>query len=111
MEHISEHIALNGRNRFGSSTRERITRRRYVTEVPKTPLVPDNSLITSTPEAGRALAITLARHSIHAIQNNLETLQEGRAHYAHEPLSLIASSQVIAIEFATVAAANNYWRA
>ncbi len=81
-----------------------------MTEVPKTPLVPGNTLITPTPEEGRALAITLARHSIHAIQNNLEVLQNGRSQYAHDPSGLIATSHVVAIEFATIAAANDYWR-
>jgi hypothetical protein len=77
-----------------------------MTQVPQTPLVPNNSLITPTPEEGRALAIMLARHSIHAIQGELETLQAGRAQYAHDP----EASHVIAVEFATVAAANDYWR-
>jgi hypothetical protein len=34
----------------------------------------------------------------------------GRAQYAHDPYGLIASSHVVAVEFATIAAANNYWR-
>ncbi len=34
-------------------------------------LIPGNSLITSTPEEGRALALALARHSIHAMQPNM----------------------------------------
>ncbi len=81
-----------------------------MTDVPTTPLVPGNTLITASPEEGRALAITLARHSIHAIQKNLEVLMSGRAQYAHDPYGLIATSHVIAVEFATIAAANNYWR-
>ena len=81
-----------------------------MTEVPPEPLVPNNTLITATPEEGRALAITLARHSIHAMQKNVEVLMSGRAQYAHDPYGLIAASQVVAVEFATIAAANNYWR-
>ena len=81
-----------------------------MTEVPTKPLVPGNTLITGTPEEGRDLAITLARHSIHAIQNDLDVLKNGRAQYAHDPYGLIATSHVIAVEFATIAAANNYWR-
>jgi len=81
-----------------------------MTDVPKEPLVPNNTLITATPEEGRALAILLARHSIHAMQHNLETLVAGRATYASDPAELIAASHVIAVEFATIAAANNYWR-
>jgi len=49
-------------------------------------LVPDDTLITHTPEEGRALAITLARHSIHAMQKEIEVLKRGRAQYADDPL-------------------------
>src|SRR3954466_9879238 len=81
-----------------------------MTQVPQKPLVPDNTLMTKTPEEGRALAIMLARNSIHAMQGELETLKTGRAQYAHDPYGLIAASHVVATEFATIAAANNYWR-
>ncbi len=81
-----------------------------MTQVPQESLVPNNTLITATPEEGRALAITLARHCVHAIQRELEVLKNGRAQYAHDPYGLIAASHVVAVEFATVAAANNYWR-
>ncbi|WP_408033310.1 hexameric tyrosine-coordinated heme protein [Terracidiphilus gabretensis] len=64
----------------------------------------------SDSEAGRALAITLARHSIHNIQPDLDVLKAGRPIYATNPDSLMRASQVIAIEFQTIAAANNYWR-
>lgn len=72
--------------------------------------VPGGTLITSTPEEGRQLAILMARHSIHAIQPDLDVLKEGRPVYGTNADSLIAASQVIAIEFATIAAANGYWR-
>jgi len=78
--------------------------------LPPEPLVPDNTLITKTPEEGRALAITLARHSIHAMQKQIPVLVSGRQKYANDPNGLIAASHVIAVEFATIAAANNYWR-
>jgi hypothetical protein len=81
-----------------------------MTQLPPEPLVPNNTLITPTPEEGRALAIMLARHSIHAMQKELEVLKAGRVQYAHDPFGLIAASHVIAVEFATIAAANNYWR-
>jgi hypothetical protein len=81
-----------------------------MTQIPTEPMVPNNSLIVATPEEGRALAILLARHSIHAMQKELEVLVSGRAQYAHDPYGLIAASHVVAVEFATVAAANNYWR-
>ncbi|PYI65179.1 hypothetical protein CVV68_19390 [Arthrobacter livingstonensis] len=73
-------------------------------------LVPGGTLITATSEEGRALAITMARHSIHNIQPDLGILKGGRPNYSTSPDSLIAVSQVIAIEFQTIAAANNYWR-
>jgi hypothetical protein len=81
-----------------------------VTKLPPEPLVPNNSLITKTPEEGRALAILLARHSVHAMQKELEVLVAGRPKYASDPNALIAASHVIAVEFATIAAANQYWR-
>jgi hypothetical protein len=73
-------------------------------------LIPGNSLITATPEEGRALAMKLARTSVGAIQPDAEVRKEGRPKYASDPALLIASAHVVAIEFATVAAANNYWR-
>ncbi len=73
-------------------------------------LVPGGTLLTATPEEGRALAITMARHMIHNIQPDLDVLKDGRPKYGTNPDSLIAASQVVAIEFQTIAAANNYWR-
>ncbi|MCW3797606.1 hexameric tyrosine-coordinated heme protein [Sphingomonas sp. BN140010] len=81
-----------------------------MTDVPTIPLVPGNTLITPTPEEGRALALMLARHSVHAMQKQLEVLTNGRAQYSHDPYGLIAASHVVATEFATIAAANNYWK-
>ncbi|PAK63170.1 hypothetical protein B9K00_12780, partial [Staphylococcus caprae] len=37
-------------------------------------------------------------------------LKAGRPEYAVDPDSLTAAAQVVAIEFQTIAAANNYWR-
>ncbi len=73
-------------------------------------LVPGGTLITATPEEGRALAITMARHTIHRIQPDLDVLKGGRPNYSANPDSLIAASQVVAIEFQTIAAANKYWQ-
>jgi Hexameric tyrosine-coordinated heme protein (HTHP) len=39
-----------------------------------------------------------------------EVLMEGRQKYSHDPMGLIAAGHVIAVEFATISAANNYWR-
>ena len=74
-------------------------------------MVPGGTLITETPEQGRALAFLLARHSVHNIQPDLDILKGDRPNYSTDPDSLIAASQVVAIEFQTIAAANNYWRA
>ncbi len=73
-------------------------------------MVPGGTLITPTPEEGRALAFLMARHSVHNIQPDLEVLKGDRPNYSTDPDSLIAASQVVAIEFQTIAAANNYWR-
>lgn len=72
--------------------------------------IPGGTLITDTPEAGRALAFEMARHTIHNIQPDLDVLMGGRPNYSTTPDSLIAASQVVALEFQTIAAANNYWR-
>jgi hypothetical protein len=73
-------------------------------------LIPGGSLLTATAEEGRALALRIARHTIHNIQPDLDVLKAGRSQYATSPDSLIAAGQVVAIEFQTIAAANNYWR-
>lgn len=68
------------------------------------------SLITQTPMEGRELAIKLARKSIAAIQTDSEIRKKLRVDYANDTKQLIASANVIALEFQTIAAANNYWK-
>lgn len=68
------------------------------------------SLITNTPQEGRELAVKMARKSIAAIQTDPEVRKTLRKDYAEDTKQLIASANVIAIEFQTIAAANNYWR-
>ncbi len=68
------------------------------------------SLITATLFEGRQLAIKLARKSIGAIQTDASVRQQLRAAYATDTAQLIASAHVIAVEFQTIAQANNYWR-
>ncbi|MCO5233356.1 MAG: hexameric tyrosine-coordinated heme protein [Chitinophagales bacterium] len=68
------------------------------------------SLITKTPQEGRELAIKMARKSIAAIQTNPEIRKSLRNDYASDTAQLIASANVIAIEFQTIALANNYWK-
>lgn len=72
--------------------------------------IPGGTLITDTPEEGRKLAMLIARHTIHQIQPDLDELKAGRPQYSTNPDSLTAAAQVVAIEFQTIAAANNYWR-
>lgn len=68
------------------------------------------SLITETPEQGFALAVKLSQKGVGTTQTDADVRKKLRPAYAHDPDSLIAVSQVIAINFQTIAAANNYWR-
>lgn len=68
------------------------------------------SLITATPEEGFALAVALARKGVKTTQPDVAILKKERPEYASDAEDLIAASQVIAIHFQTVSAANNYWR-
>lgn len=68
------------------------------------------TLITNTPMEGRELAIKLARKSIAAIQTDPEIRKKLRPAYASDTAQLIASAEVIALEFQTIARANKYWR-
>lgn len=68
------------------------------------------SLITATPQEGFELAITLSRRGVKYTQPDGEVLHKLRPEYADSAGGLTAASQVVAINFQTVAAANNYWR-
>lgn len=68
------------------------------------------SLITDTPEEGYDLAVTLARKAVGMIQPDPEVKKRLRPMYAENADSLTFASQVVAIHFQTVAAANNYWK-
>ncbi len=68
------------------------------------------SLITDSPEAGFALASKMSRVGVKLTQPSDDVRSRLRSDYAEDTAQLIASSQVIAINFQTVAAANNYWR-
>lgn len=76
---------------------------------PEITLVPNNSLITATPEEGRQLAVTMARLIVKLTQPDEEKRKQLRKVYDNDAMMLIAASQVVATEFATIAAANNYW--
>ncbi len=68
------------------------------------------SLITDTPQEGFELAITLSRRGVKYTQPDAEVLHKLRPIYAKSADSLTAASHVIAVNFQTVAAANNYWK-
>ena len=68
------------------------------------------SLKTATPQEGFELATKLARLGVKLTQPSADVRDKLRAAYEQDAAQLIASSQVIAIHFQTVAAANDYWR-
>lgn len=68
------------------------------------------SLITATPQEGFELAITLSRRGVKYTQPDADVLHKLRPEYANDAHELTAASQVIALNFQTVAAANDYWR-
>ncbi|MDV3222776.1 hexameric tyrosine-coordinated heme protein [Intrasporangium sp.] len=68
------------------------------------------TLLTATPEEGFQLAIKLSRLGVKFTQPSAETRERLRADYADNADSLTAASQVVAINFQTVAQANGFWR-
>ncbi|MCC6194333.1 MAG: hexameric tyrosine-coordinated heme protein [Burkholderiales bacterium] len=68
------------------------------------------TLITRTPQEGFELAITLSRRGVKYTQPDTDVLKSLRQEYANSADALTAASQVVAINFQTVAAANDYWR-
>ncbi len=73
-------------------------------------LIPADSLITETPDQGRELAIKIARLVIKATQPDDAVRARLRDVYANDAGMLLQVGQIVATEFATIAAANNYWR-
>ncbi|HOF99842.1 MAG TPA: hexameric tyrosine-coordinated heme protein [Clostridia bacterium] len=68
------------------------------------------TLRTATPQEGFELAITLSQMGVKYTQPSEEVRKRLRPKYSNNADSLIHVSQVIAINYQTVAAANNYWR-
>jgi len=66
--------------------------------------------LTATPEEGRQLAVKMARLIIKLTQPDENKRKEQRELYANDPMMLIEIGKTVAIEFATIAQANNYWR-
>ncbi|MCW3524461.1 hexameric tyrosine-coordinated heme protein [Burkholderia cenocepacia] len=67
-------------------------------------------MITPTVEEGRQLAIKMARLVIKATQPDAAVRDKLRDVYANDPGMLLQVGNIVALEFATIAAANNYWR-
>jgi len=67
------------------------------------------SLQTTTPEDGFALAVKLSRMAVKMTQPDDAIRQELRTVYERDASMLTAASAVVATNFQTVAAANNYW--
>ena len=68
------------------------------------------SLQTETPEEGYALAIKLSRMAVKMTQPDDDMRGKMRPDYASDADSLTAVSHVVAVNFQTVAQANNFWR-
>lgn len=68
------------------------------------------SLMTETPQEGYELAMKLSRKAVGQIQPDANVREVLRPAYANDPNSLTFASQVVAINYQTVAAANDYWR-
>jgi len=68
------------------------------------------TLKTATPEEGYDLAVKLARVAVKLTQPDAAVRERLRPGYAEDADALVAISGVVATHFATVAAANDYWR-
>ncbi len=67
------------------------------------------TLKTETPEEGFDLAIKLSRMAVKLTQPDDDVRSKLRADYANSADSLTMASQVVALNFQTVAQANRYW--
>lgn len=68
------------------------------------------TLLTDTPQEGYNLAVKLARVAVKLTQTDPAVREDLRTIYEKDANALIAASSVVATNFQTVAAANNYWR-
>ena len=68
------------------------------------------SLKTATPQEGFELAIKLSQKGVEYTQPSEKIRKKLRPKYSTNADSLIAASQIIATNYQTVAAANNYWK-
>ena len=68
------------------------------------------TLMTATPTEGFEHAIKLSRMALKSAQPDATVRDRLRPDYVEDAGSLIAVSQVVATNFATIAAANGHWR-
>ncbi|MEM7210875.1 MAG: hexameric tyrosine-coordinated heme protein [Pseudomonadota bacterium] len=68
------------------------------------------TLKTDTPEEGYDLAIKLSRMAVKKTQPDDEARNRMRPEYANDSQTLTMASHVVAVNFQTVAQANDYWR-
>ena len=68
------------------------------------------SLITDTPLEGRKLAIKIVRKTIGTIQRSPKIKHAVRREYQDDPMLLMYATELVAMEFKTIAIANDYWR-
>ena len=68
------------------------------------------TLQTDTPAQGRELAIMMARKTIATLQPDADVRSGLRSDYDADTAKLMQAGHIVAVEFATIAAANNYWR-
>lgn len=68
------------------------------------------TLKTATPQEGYELAIKLSRLAVKFTQPSAEVRDRLRPQYGEDADALIAVSQVVAINFQTISAANDYWK-
>ena len=68
------------------------------------------TLKTATPQEGYELAVKLSRLAVKFTQPSAEVRDRLRPQYGEDADALIAVSQVVAINFQTVSAANDYWK-
>lgn len=68
------------------------------------------TLKTATPQEGYELAIKLSRLAVKFTQPSAEVRDRLRPRYGEDADALIAVSQVVATNFQTISAANDYWK-
>jgi len=68
------------------------------------------TLITATPLEGRQLAITIVRKTVGTIQRDGKVKHAVRDVYEKDPMMLMRAVELVNLEFAIIAEANNYWR-